>query len=42
MLVKLPNGNDGLPADVGVLHYHGIRGSEFALDAMVFWFVRRF
>jgi hypothetical protein len=26
MLVQLPNGNDGLPADVGVLHYHGIRG----------------
>jgi hypothetical protein len=23
MLVQLPNGNDGLPADVGVLHYHG-------------------
>jgi hypothetical protein len=21
MLVQLPNGNDGLPADVGVLHY---------------------
>jgi hypothetical protein len=27
MLVQLPNGNDGLPADVGVLHHHGIRGS---------------
>jgi hypothetical protein len=33
MLAQLPNGNDGLPADVGVLHYHGIRGSELALDA---------
>jgi hypothetical protein len=33
MLVQLPNGNDGLPADVGVLHYHGIRGSKLALDA---------
>jgi hypothetical protein len=30
------NGNDGLPADVGVLHYHGIRGSKLALDAVVF------
>jgi hypothetical protein len=36
MLVQLPNGNDGLPADVGVLHYHGIRGSKHALDAVVF------
>jgi hypothetical protein len=35
MLVQLPNGNDGLPADVGVLHYHGIRGSKLALDAVV-------
>jgi hypothetical protein len=35
MLVHLPNGNDGLPADVDVLHYHGIRGSKLALDAMV-------
>jgi hypothetical protein len=26
ILVQLPSGNDGLPADVGVLHYHGIRG----------------
>jgi hypothetical protein len=26
ILVQLPNGNDGLPADVGVFHYHGIRG----------------
>jgi hypothetical protein len=33
--VQLPNGNDGLPADVGVLHYHGIRGSKLALDAVV-------
>jgi hypothetical protein len=35
MSVQLPNCNDGLPADVGVLHYHGIRGSKFALDAVV-------
>jgi hypothetical protein len=36
MLVQLPNGNDGSPADVGVLHYHGIRGSKLAVDAVVF------
>jgi hypothetical protein len=35
MLVQLPNGNDGLPAHVGVLHNHGIRGSKLALDAVV-------
>jgi hypothetical protein len=35
MLVQLPNGNDGLPEDVGVLHFHGIRGSKIALDAIV-------
>jgi hypothetical protein len=35
MSVQLPNGNDSLPADVGVLHYHGIRGSKLALDAVV-------
>jgi hypothetical protein len=35
MLVKLPNGNDGLPVDVNVLHYYGIRGSKLALDAVV-------
>jgi hypothetical protein len=35
MLVQLPNGNDGLPADVSVLHYHGFRGSKLALDAVV-------
>jgi hypothetical protein len=35
MLVQLPNGNDGLPADVGVLHYHGIRGSKLAVHAVV-------
>jgi hypothetical protein len=35
ILVKLPNGNDGLPADVGVLHYEGIRGSKIALDVVV-------
>jgi hypothetical protein len=35
ILVHLPNGNDGLPADMGVLYYHGIRGSKPALDAVV-------
>jgi hypothetical protein len=35
MLVQLPNGNDGLPADVDVLHYHGIRGSTLALDDVI-------
>jgi hypothetical protein len=35
MLVQLPNGNDGLPADVGASHYLGIRGSKLALDAVV-------
>jgi hypothetical protein len=35
MFVQLHNGNDGLPVDVGVLHYHGIRGSKLALDAVV-------
>jgi hypothetical protein len=35
MLVQLPNGNDAPPTDVGVLHYHGIRGSKLALDAVV-------
>jgi hypothetical protein len=35
MLVHLPNGNDGLPADVRVLHFHGIRGSKLALHAVV-------
>jgi hypothetical protein len=35
MLVQLPNGSDGLPEDVVVLHYHGIRGSKVALDAVV-------
>jgi hypothetical protein len=35
ILVQLPNGKDGLLADVGVLHYHGIRGSKLALDAVV-------
>jgi hypothetical protein len=34
MLVQLPNGNDGLPADVGVLHCHGTRGSMLALVAV--------
>jgi hypothetical protein len=35
MLVRLPNGNDDLSADVGLLHYHGIRGSKLALYALV-------
>jgi hypothetical protein len=35
MLVQLPNGNDGLPADVGVLHNNGIRGSKLAHDAVI-------
>jgi hypothetical protein len=35
MLVQLPNGNDGLPSDVDVFHYHGIRSSKLALDAVV-------
>jgi hypothetical protein len=35
MVVKIPNGNDGLPADVGVLHDHSIRGSKLALHAVV-------
>jgi hypothetical protein len=35
MLGQLPNGNDGLPADVSVLHYHGIRGSKLVRDAVV-------
>jgi hypothetical protein len=37
ILVQLPNGNDGLPGYVGVLHYHGIRGSKLAtyIDAVV-------
>jgi hypothetical protein len=34
-LVQFPNGNDGLHADVGVLHNHGIRGSKLAFDAVV-------
>jgi hypothetical protein len=36
MLAQFLNGNDDLPRDVGVLHYHGNRGSELALDAMVY------
>jgi hypothetical protein len=36
MSAILPNGNDGLLAGVGVLHYHVIRGSKHALDAVVF------
>jgi hypothetical protein len=36
MLVQPPNGNDGLPADMGVLHYHDMRGSKLAIDAVVY------
>jgi hypothetical protein len=39
MLVQLPNGNGDLPADVGVLHNNGIRGSKLALDAVIFGFL---
>jgi hypothetical protein len=35
MCEQLPNGNDGLPTDVGVLHYYGIRGSKLAIDPAV-------
>jgi hypothetical protein len=35
MLVQLPQNNDGLPADGGVLQYHGVLGSKLALDAVV-------
>jgi hypothetical protein len=35
LLVQLLIGYDGLPAEVGVLHYHGIRGSKLDLDVMV-------
>jgi hypothetical protein len=36
MLVQFPSGNGGLPTDVGVVHYYGIRGSKLALDAVDF------
>jgi hypothetical protein len=36
MLVQLPKRNDGLPGDVGALHYHGIRCSKLAIDAVVY------
>jgi hypothetical protein len=36
MLIQLPNRNEGLPVHVGVLHYHGIRGSKLALNAVVY------
>jgi hypothetical protein len=42
MLAQLFNGNNGLPADVGVLHYHGIRSSKNAIDAVFLSSVRRF
>jgi hypothetical protein len=35
MLAQLPYYNDGLPADVGVLHYHDIRSLKIAIDAVV-------
>jgi hypothetical protein len=35
MSIELPNGNYGLSADVGVLHYHVIQGSKLALDSVV-------
>jgi hypothetical protein len=35
ILVKLPNGNDGRPADAGVFHYHGIRVSKLTLNAVI-------
>jgi hypothetical protein len=35
MLVQLPNGNNGLPANVGVLHCNGIQDSKLAIDAVV-------
>jgi hypothetical protein len=34
-LVQFFNNNDGLPVDVHVLHYHGIRGSKLAIDAVI-------
>jgi hypothetical protein len=34
MLAHFFNGNNGLPPDVGVLHYHGIRSSKLANDAV--------
>jgi hypothetical protein len=36
MLVQLPKGNEGLPTDAGVLHYHGTRGAKLAIDVVVF------
>jgi hypothetical protein len=35
MCEQLPNGSDGLPTDLGVLHYYGIRGSKLAIDPVV-------
>jgi hypothetical protein len=35
ILVKLSNGNDGLPTDAGVVHCHSFRGSKLALDVVV-------
>jgi hypothetical protein len=34
MLVQLPNGNNGLPVDVSVLHYRGIRGFKLPPNAV--------
>jgi hypothetical protein len=35
ILVEFPDDSDGLPGDVGVLHYYGFRGAKIALDAVV-------
>jgi hypothetical protein len=35
MLVQVPNRNDNLLADEGILHFHGIRDPKLALDAAV-------
>jgi hypothetical protein len=35
MLVQLLYDNDGMYADVGVLHYYGIRSPKLAMDTMV-------
>jgi len=35
ILVQLPSGNDGLPADIGVVNYHGIRGLKLAVDGVI-------
>jgi hypothetical protein len=35
ILAKLPNGNDGLPKDMGVVQCHGIRSSKIPLRAVI-------